>query len=151
MSTPQAIAIENIILAQIQTQAPFTNATNAPTANYDNAQNLIDKQDILYVQASNPIPLAPARKPSLPAPVQMSTVTATIRFVSKDTNKLNDWEAGLDSALQQTTNFSGTVTNMVNASFPNGMEVDVPTGGDRQAEGAEQRIRTRVFRVVIRP
>ncbi len=150
MSTPNTIKIENIVLALIQTQAPFTNSTNAPTSNYDNAQSLLDKADILYVQASNPIPLAPARKPSLPAPVQMSTVTATIRFVSKDITKINDWEYGLDAALALTS-FASNVTNLVNSSFPNGFEMDVPDGGDRQAEGAEQRIRTRTMRVVFRP
>ncbi len=150
MSTPTTIKIENIVLALIQTQAPFTNATNAPTANYDDIQSLLDKKDILYVQATNPIPLAGARKPSLNAPVLMSTVTATIRFVSNNTNKINDWEVGLDTALT-TTNFSGTVTNLTNASFPNGFEMDVPEGGDRQSEGSEQRIRTRVMRVVFRP
>ncbi len=150
MSTPTTIKIENIVLALIQSQAPFTNATNAPTANYDDIQGLLDKKDILYVQATNPIPLAGARKPSLNAPVLMSTVTATIRFVSNNTNKINDWEVGLDAALT-TTNFSGTVTNLTNASFPNGFEMDVPEGGDRQSEGSEQRIRTRVMRVVFRP
>lgn len=151
MSTPNTILIENIVLAQIVTKAPFDNATNAPSSNYDNAQSLIDKQDILYVQATSPIPLAGAHKPTLVAPVQQSTVTATIRMVTNDPAKLDTWEAGLDSALAQTTNFSSTVTNLATTSFPNGFEWDVPTGGDRQGEGAEQRTRTKVFRVIFRP
>lgn len=151
MSTPTTIAIENVVLALIQGTAPFTNATNAPTANYDNAQNLIDKADILFVRADNPIPLAPARKPSLPAPVQMSNVEVQIRFVSNNINKINDWEAGLDTALALTSGFPSAATNIVNSTFPNGFEIDVPTGGTRQGEGSEQRTRSRTFRVVFRP
>lgn len=151
MSTPTTINIENVVLLLIQGTAPFTNATNAPTANYDSAQALIDKADLLYVQASNPIPLAPARAPYLPAPVQQSDVTVTIRFVSKDITKINDWEVGLDTALALTSGFPAACTNAVNTLFPNGFELDVPDGGDRQAEGAEQRVRTRTMRVVFRP
>jgi opacity protein-like surface antigen len=148
MSTPTTTLIENIVLALITNQAPFNNATNAPTANYDSAQDLIGKQDILFVKADPAVPLVPAHAPYLPAPVQMSNVEVHIRMTNKSTAKIGDWIAAMETAIAGT---STNATNQVNTSFPNGFEVDTSTGGTRQGEGANQREYSRTMRVVFRP
>ncbi len=147
MSTPNETLIENIVIALVKTQSPFTNNTAAPVYNWDTTVSLQQVPDFVRVQASKPIPLVPAKDPATPAPVQQSTVTVEATLANKDVSKMDNWSFGIDAALATTTN---AVNNLANQSFPNGFVIDVPQGGDRQPQGAEHRTRSRVFRVVFR-
>jgi len=148
MADPNRILIENIVIALIKTQSPFTNASAAPVVNYDKAEDLKNTPDYVHVNCGTPVPLIPARTPALPALVQQAPVVVTAHVTTNNLTKINDWEYALNTVLLTTTNAINTVANN---SFPNGFQIDQVTQGTRQSEGSESRERSLEFRVVFRP
>jgi len=147
MADPNQEKIEAIIIALLQTQAPFTNSSTAPVVAWDADASTIGKKDRVIVQCEEPVPEVPARNPSVAAPVNRATVNIYTRFTTNSADTLNTWVAAVDAALA--TAPAGVVT-LATASYPNGFTIDTVTEGNRQQDGVEQRERIKTFSVVYR-
>ncbi len=138
--------IEDIIIALIQTQSPFTTPATAPVLNYDADGDTVSSRSRVVVRASEPVPIVPGFKPDSPAPVLQSDVEISIRLATSSSSTLDTWEAAVDAALATAP---AAVITAALASYPNGFKFDDVAAGSRQPEGAENRERTKTVRVVI--
>lgn len=140
--------IENIIIALLQTQSPFTNSTTAPVLNYDADTTTVAKRNRVVVKAMEPIALIPGKTPTSPNKVSQSDVEIRIQLATANATTMNTWDAAVDTALATAPT---AVATLAAASFASGFHIDNVTNGDRQGDGAENRERNKMVRVVFIP
>lgn len=148
MASSNQKKIEDIIVALIQTQSPFTSPSTAPVLNYDADGDTLSSRSRVVVKAGEPVPLIPAYKPTAAAPVAQSDVEIAIRLATASSSTLDTWENAVDAALATEPD---AVKTLANSHFPSGFTFDNVNAGTRHAEGAENRERTKTVRVVFAP
>lgn len=140
--------IEDIVIALLKTQAPFTVAATAPVLNYDANGDTVDSRNRVVVKASEPVALVPSRTPTVANKVFQSEVEIMIKLVTQTSATMDTWEAAVDAALATSPT---AIQTLASASFANGFLLDVNNGGNRQGEGAENRERTKTLTAVFIP
>lgn len=148
MSASQQKKIEDIIIALIQTQSPFTTPATAPVLNYDADGDTVSSKSRVVVRAGEPVPIISAFKPSTAAPVAQSEVEISIRLPVAASATMDTWENAVDAAL---VTAPAAVATLAASYFASGFALDDVSAGSRHSGGAENRERTKTVRVVFVP
>lgn len=143
--TPE-FKIETLVIAILQDSADLASAT---IGHYD-ARSAPDASRI-GVQVSPKIAFANARQLVIPAIVWQATLTIFAqRPVSDSVADFTTWWNAIDAALMPTppATYPAQVIADATTAFPNGLLIDIATGGDRQPAENDVQTVTRTFRVI---
>ena len=140
--------IEEIVVALIKTQSPFTTPSTAPVLHYDADGDTVSSKSRVVVKASEPTPLVSNFKPDSAAVVLQSDVEIAIRLPVASSATLDTWEAAVDTALGTAP---AAVATLAASYFASGFALDDVTAGQRHGDGAENRERVKTVRAVFRP
>lgn len=147
MSTPQT-NIESIIIALIQTQAPFASPSTIPVVPGSTRTDLVTQGDRVTVTADKRVAAVLGRAPTIKGKVLQYMVDVRIIATTLSVTDLDAWDMAIETALN--TAPAGVIT-LATTLFPNGCEVGDIQDTERNGDNAEQFTRGKTIPVWILP